>query len=273
MRRGTRAAALSLASLGLAALGAGAEDVGRAPSAPQRFREGTDLIRGRDFPKGLAVYQEVAASGGESASLYWNWAQAAAARGGQGEALWALLRGREVEPGDRALPREIEKLREALNLDPAEIAPEPLAAVSRFARRFHVAWAAVTLLGLSLVLHAATRFVARGPSSARLGLGAFALGAVLAAIAYAGSLGRPTGVVVRRGAPLTDAASPSAQATGSLREGEVVPILEASGAYLRVEDSAGARGWARAQDVRRLDLPPPHYPRLASLVRSANSAD
>mgnify|MGYP003455732633 CR=1 FL=1 len=40
------------------------------------------------------------------------------------------------------------------------------------------------------------------------------------------------------------------------REGEVVPVLEASGAWLRVEDNAGARGWAHSEDVRRLDAPP-----------------
>ena len=62
----------------------------------------------------------------------------------------------------------------------------------------------------------------------------------------------PTGAVVRRGAPLLDAASPTAEALGTLREGEVVPILETSGDYLRVEDSSGARGWALTRDVRRI---------------------
>jgi hypothetical protein len=43
---------------------------------------------------------------------------------------------------------------------------------------------------------------------------------------------------------------------GPLREGEVVPVLEVSGDWLRVEDNAGARGWAHVADVRRLDAPP-----------------
>ena len=73
---------------------------------------------------------------------------------------------------------------------------------------------------------------------------------------FAGSFARPTAAVVRRGAPLFDAASPAAEPTGSLREGEVVPVLDASGGWLRVEDSAGARGWARVSDVRRLDGAP-----------------
>ena len=82
----------------------------------------------------------------ESASLYWNWAQAATARGAHGEALWALLRARELDPGDRAVVRDVERLRESLNLDPAEIAPEPLAAAGRLARRFRLDLVALVLL-------------------------------------------------------------------------------------------------------------------------------
>ena len=43
---------------------------------------------------------------------------------------------------------------------------------------------------------------------------------------------------------------------GMYTEGEVVPIIETSGSYLRIEDSAGSRGWARVQDVWRLDRKP-----------------
>jgi hypothetical protein len=32
----------------------------------------------------------------------------------------------------------------------------------------------------------------------------------------------------------------------------VVPVLEASGGYVRVEDSSGVRGWAAADDVPTL---------------------
>jgi hypothetical protein len=72
----------------------------------------------------------------------------------------------------------------------------------------------------------------------------------VALVPVASAFARPTGAVVRRGAPLLDAASPTAEAVGTLREGEVVPILERSGDYVRVEDSSGARGWAVATDVR-----------------------
>ncbi len=146
-----------------------------APS-DDRFREANDLARAGDYPKATAVYAELAASGQESASLYWNWAQAAIARGASGEALWALLRAREIDPGDRAVGRDVERLREALNLDPAEMAPEPLAAVGRAARRFHLDLVALALLVLSLVAHAAVRATADrslaregGPGFARAG--------------------------------------------------------------------------------------------------------
>jgi uncharacterized protein YgiM (DUF1202 family) len=87
------------------------------------------------------------------------------------------------------------------------------------------------------------------------------LGLLAAAVPIAASFARPTATIVRRGAPLLDAASPTAEPTGSLREGEVVPVLEASGEWLRIEDNAGARGWAHAADARRLDAPPAPPPR------------
>jgi tetratricopeptide (TPR) repeat protein len=248
---GVRTRALTLALLGVAV----AAPLLGAPAA-ERFREANDLVRSGDYPKAIALYAELAATGQESASLYWNWAQAATARGAQGEALWALLRARELDPSDRAVVRDVERLREALNLDPAEITPEPLAAAGRWARLFRVDRIAVAVLALSLALHALVRFRPRSGWAGPAAGAALALGLLAAALPAVASLARPTAVVVRRGAPLLDAASPTAEATGSLREGEVVPVLEASGAWLRVEDNAGARGWAHADDARRLDAAP-----------------
>ena len=244
------------ASLGLAALFVTSLAI-PAPlraQAEARFREGNDLARAGDFPKALAAYAELAASGQESASLYWNWAQAARARGALGEALWALLRAREVEPGDSAVARVIDEVRTELRLDAAELSPEPLAGAARLGRRFGLAWLAMALALVSVLAHAAARFggASRGRAVA-LASGLLAL--LSAAPVGLGQLARPTGVVVRRGAPLLPAASPTAESAGTLREGEVVPILDSSGGYLRLEDSAGARGWALQGDVRRLDEP------------------
>jgi hypothetical protein len=227
-----------------------------AAPAEQLFREANELVRTGDYPRAIAVYGEIARSGSESATLYWNWAQAASARGAQGEALWALLRARELDPGDRAVVRDVERLREALNLDPAEIAPEPLAVAGRFGRRLRLDLAAAILLAASVLSHALARTRFRPPASSGLAWVTLVLGLVAAAVPLAASLARPTATVVRRGAPLLDAASPSANAVGTLREGEVVPVLDASGDWLQVEDNAGARGWAHAADVRRLDEAP-----------------
>jgi Bacterial SH3 domain len=246
---GVRAAAVALLALATAR-------PALADSADERFREATDLVRAGDYPKAIALYRQIAASGQESASLYWNWAQAAAARGAQGEALWALLRARELDPGDRAVVRDVERLREALNLDPAEIAPEPLAAARRFARRFRLDLVALGLLVLSVVAHGLVRLGAGRRVAGRVAWSALALGLLAASVPVAASFARPTAAVVRRGAPLLDSASPTADTTGSLREGEVVPVLETSGEWLRVEDNAGARGWAHVADARRLDVPP-----------------
>lgn len=224
--------------------------------APTRFRAANEAARQGDYPRAIAGYTELAASGAESASLYWNWSQAAASRGATGESLWALLRARELEPGDRALGREIERVREGANLDPAEIAPEPAAVLARAARRFHLGALALALAAGSVLLHAAARRWPGRPLLPRLAVAAGVLALLAATAPLAGSLARPTGVVARRGAPLLDTASATAESVGVLREGEVVPILEQSGGFLRVEDSSGARGWARLEDVRRLDRPP-----------------
>ncbi|HET7294682.1 MAG TPA: SH3 domain-containing protein [Vicinamibacteria bacterium] len=227
-----------------------------AVSPDQAFRDANELVRAGDHPKAIAAYGQLAASGHESASLYWNWAQAAQARGASGEALWALLRARELEPGDRAVARELERLRDALNLDPAEVAPEPLAVAARTARRYRLDLVALSLLGLSVMARLFSRSRVGPPWAGSAAWTTLAAGLLAALVPVAASLARPTAAVVRRAAPLLDAASPTAEAFGSLREGEVVPVLETSGEWLRVEDNAGARGWAHAADVRRLDAAP-----------------
>lgn len=227
-----------------------------AAAPAQGFREANEAARGGDYPKAIAGYAEVAASGTESASLYWNWAQAASARGAAGEALFALLRARELDPGDRAVVREIERARQAANLDPAELAPDPLAALGRWCRRLHLSLLALVLAAASLALHACARLLPRGRRYAVAALWTMGGAIAVGALPLVASLARPTAVVVRRGAPLLEAASPTAAPVGALREGEVVPVLDDGGPFLHVEDSSGARGWAHASDVRRLDRAP-----------------
>ena len=250
VRRATAVRTL-LALLALPGLGSPV----RAETPAERFRAAAEQLRGGDAPRAIATYRDLAASGIESGSLYWNWAQAASARGETGEALWALLRAREIDPGDRALPREIQRLREAANLDPAEIAPEPLAVLERASRRFHLDWLVVMLAALSLAGHVAVRLLPAHRWPAPTAWVTLVAALVLGAVSVAGALARPTGVVVRRGAPLLDSASPAARAIGSLREAEVVPLVERTADYVRVEDSSGARGWAHRDDVWPLEIP------------------
>jgi SH3 domain-containing protein len=251
---GVRPACSAVVAIALA--GALGGSIVHAATAEDRFRAANALARQADYPRAIAAYDELARSGFESAALYWNWAQAAGARGATGEALWALLRAREMDPGDRAVGRDIERLREGANLDRAEIAPEPLAALARWGRRFRLDLIAVALMVASLAAHAWLRWRRRAPRLANLASITLVLGLLVAVVPIVGSLARPTGAVVRRGASLLDAASPTAEAVGTLREGEVVPILETSGRYVRIEDSSGARGWALSDDVRPLTAGP-----------------
>jgi len=230
--------------------------VGAAAAAPEEaFRAANQQARSGDLPRAITTYAELAEAGHRSASLYWNWSQAADARGATGEAIWALLRARELDPGDPATSRELERLRLVAGLEPAELAPEPLAALSRQARRFRLALLSLLLLAGSLVAHA----LARGDGSwRRLAMIAWSLGVagvLLAAPAGLAGFASHTAVVAAPDVPLVDAASPSAETLAILREGEVVLVLEDSGGYLRIQDSSGARGWADAAHVRRVESP------------------
>jgi len=239
----------------LIAVGAGlalASGASQAKPPVERFHAAVERARAGDYLGASALFDSLAQAGFETSALDWNRAQVADAQGAAGAALWALLRARELDPGDVAVAREIDRVREGANLDRAELAPDPLAAVARASRQFGLGLVACALLALSLLAHAALKW---RPDTRPLGTVAWialALGLSLAVVPVAGAFARPTGVVVRRGAPLLDAASPTAEGVGTLREGEVVPILAASGAYVRVEDSSGVRGWALAHDVRDL---------------------
>ncbi len=225
-----RAACLALAGL-LVAAGAllpvrlPAQTVG---SAEERFRAANELARSGDYPKALAGYAALAAAGGESASLYWNWAQAAvgARRSGRG-ALGAAAGARAGPGGSRRRARDRARARGA---QPRPGRDRARATGSRRPRgpplpprpRRAGAPRAVARRPRGRALSPASVAVARSRRALA------ALGVLTAAVPIAGGFARPTAAVVRRGAPLFDAASPTAEATGSLREGEVVPVLDAA---------------------------------------------
>lgn len=227
-----------------------------APGPEERFREGTALLRSGDIPGGLTVFRELASSGHESANLYWNWAQGAAARGRAGEAMWALLRAREVGPRDDAAEREVERLRLALQLDHAELDPVPVAGLARVARTWHFQLVSAVLFAFALHvrIYFWRRAALRWPGVTSLI--ALLVALALAGAGFAGSSARPTAVVTAHDVALLDAASSTARTVATLREGEVVPVYDTAGEFLRVQDSSGARGWARTADVWWLDGPP-----------------
>jgi hypothetical protein len=152
--------------------------------------------------------------------------------------------------GDRAVAREIDRLREGANLDRAEIAPArspPSPALARRAARPRRVRAARPVAAVPRAVEAPSAGAATphghlDDTRARRVRGTRGVRRLARAA---------DGVVVRRGAPLLDAASPTAESVGAAR-GRGVPILERGGGYVRVEDSSGVRGWALAEDIRGL---------------------
>jgi hypothetical protein len=253
--RSTRWLTLALLTLASLALGPSFAECASALSASERFQHANEAARAGDYTEAIKAYRDLAGAGATSAALYWNWAQVARAQGARGESVWALMQAREIEPADAAIARALARLRAELNLDPAELAPEPLAQWRRWARWLHVDLVAAALFLASLIGHVAQR-VTRGDRGRVAVWTTFGLGTILALLWILAVYAPLTAVVLRREAALLDAASPSADSIGPLREGEVVPVLARSGGYLRIQDSAGARGWARADDVAIIDAAP-----------------
>ena len=208
------------------------------------FRRGNEnAARGR-WEDAIVEYGRLAKEGVRAPSLYWNWAQAAAANGRKGEALWALMRARELAPTDAFMIREVERLRSELGLDPSEISLGFLGDLRMAARRFRCDGLAIAAFLFSSIVLMGNR------KRTTLSLGSFAIGLLLAAPFLFGPWREPRAVVAQKDAPLMDAARNDAVALANLREGEVVPLLGEEGEYVRIQDASGARGFAHQNDVR-----------------------
>ena len=231
-----------------------------ATAAAERFREAGERVRAGDSPKAHRDLPRAGRLGPRERARSTGTGRRPPRRAARPERRCGpCCAARELDPGDRALPREIERLREAANLDPAEIAPEPLAVLARVSRRFHLGWLALALA--AVVGGRARRRALRCPPAlagphARPGP-RLALALLAAAVPVAGALrpahggGRPPGRAAAR-RRLAHRRSRSARCArgGRCRCSSGAPR------YLRVEDSSGARGWAHADDVWPLDRRP-----------------
>lgn len=223
-----------------------AQTSGEAPSAV--FRRGNESAARSQWDAALSAYAELEKQGVRAPSLYWNWAQTAAAAGKKGEALWAALRARELAPADSSLSREIERLRAELGLDPSEVSLGLLGDLRVQARRFRLDLAAMVFLVISL-----GALVGKKPRTTLSR--ATLLAGVLLALPFFGGVWRgPRGVVIQKDAPLLDIPRNDAIALANLREGEAVPLLATQGDYVRIQDASGARGFAHRDDVRKIGM-------------------
>jgi len=218
----------------------------QVPDNAAIFRSGNEKASLSRWDEAIEAYAKLDEEGVRAPALYWNWAQAAGASGLKGEALWALLNAQEQAPRDASIKREMERLRGELGLDPSEMSLGFLGELRALARRFRFDAVAIALMIASLA--AVSR---RKP---RVALACFLVGLVMVSPFFAAPWREPRAVVIRKDAPLVDAPSLDAVALATLREGEVVPVLEQEGDYFRIQDASGARGFAHNRDVRRIGV-------------------
>jgi len=208
------------------------------------FRTANENAARSRWDEATEGYAKLASSGVRAPSLYWNWSQAAAANGKQGEAVWALICARQLQPRDQSVDREIERIRLELGLDPSEISLGLAGDAVLGARRLHLDLVAALMFVISLVGATIRR--------TSIALGFLMTGALLLAPFWIGSAQGVRGVVVRKDAPLVDIPRNDAVPLATLREGEVIPLLSEEGEYFKVQDASGARGFAHKSNVRRI---------------------
>jgi hypothetical protein len=213
------------------------------------FRRGNEHAARSRFDDAIADYEQLQGRGVSSPALYWNWAQAAAGAGRNGESLWAQLRAQDLAPPDRTTIDEVERLRLELGLDRSEISRGFAGDARLLARRFHLPLFAIVTFLISGGLAIGRR------ENRSISFSVFAVGLLLIAPGLLGMLREPRGVVVKKEGQLLDIPRGDAVALATLREGEVVPILAVEGDYFKIQDASGARGFAHRNDVRPLENP------------------
>jgi hypothetical protein len=222
------------------------------------FRAGNAAATKQQWDEAIAAYDRARLLGARSPALYWNWSQAAISRGSRGQALWALRRAEFLDPRDRTIDAPMARVSAALGLDPSETSLGSLGELGRMLRRV-----AADRIALGLGLVSLLPLVTRSHPLRRVATGAFLLFAVTSAFLLLAQFADERGVVIAASAPLLDAPREDALVIAKLREGEVVPILEApadarsvrdnaEAAYVRIQDASGARGYARLEDVRAI---------------------
>jgi hypothetical protein len=225
----------------------------RAQSTPPEtpaavFRRANENAARSQWDEALAAYAQLEKTGSRAPSLYWNWAQTAAAGGRKGEALWALIRARDLHPADSSLNREIDGLRGELGLDPSETSLGLLGDLRVSARRFRLDIVAAVMFFVSI-----GALIGRKPRPG-ISRAAFAAGALFALPFLLGVWRETRGVIIQKDAPLLDIPRNDAIALANLREGEAVPLLGDEGDYLKIQDASGARGFAHKSDVRKIGM-------------------
>jgi len=228
-----------LAALLAIFMSAGQAAAAQAPEA--LFHQANAAYGGGDFPKAIALYHEVLASGAHSANLFLNLGNSYAQDGQVGRAILSYERGLRLSPDDADLQGNLQLLRREKGLF-GETVPgwQPLHLLSLDR------WA---LLALAALLFLAIWQVSALtlPWARRWRLAASLVGLVLLLLASTGVAVRQRSynpsVVVAPDARLLLSPFPAAASVGAIQEGRLVKVEKRHGDYLYVADDNGRRGW------------------------------
>lgn len=237
----------TLLALALAMIMASGE--ARAAGSPleQLFNQANEAHSRGDHRQAIALYQEVAASGGSSANLLLNLGNSHALAGQIGRAVLAYERGLRLAPDDPDLKGNLRLLRQEKGLfvePPQGWRPWQLLSLDRWAG---LAVTALLLLALALLVPARISWLGKW----RLQISLALLAVLLVASGGVGARYRAfnPSVVIAEDARLLLSPFPASASVGAIQEGRLVTVEKRHGDYCFVADEVGRRGWLAAAQL------------------------
>lgn len=221
--------------------------------ADSLFARGNELYKNRQYDSAIAVYNQVANTGEESAPLYFNLGNAHFRNGDLGHAILYYLRAERLDPGDDDIRANLAFARryttvqmEGVQLNPISsfvqslVAPYFLSTLAWIASAFFILFFVFLILRYGLVIRtSATK------AGVIVALILLVVASVLTTAKYNFDYLTNRGVIVAEKCVVLTGPSPESEKELDAAPGLIVEILDESGDYYNVLFENKRRGWVK----------------------------
>ncbi len=227
-----------------------------AAEAEQSFNRANQAYSDGKYGESAMIFDSLIKNQGASLELYFNLGNALVRAGDIGRGVLAYERGLLLNPNDKMLRQNLDKVVEVNNL----VNAEGSFGSGPFLRLGQNVWAGLLLVALWVVAGGIVLWTFAGSRIPQVVLRVWP--ALMATVLICGVMAvlgvifhgqrESRAVVLAPNAALLISPFAGATALGTLRPGEVVRSQEAHGEYLYVKSGGAQGGWIRAGDVERV---------------------